>query len=82
MLECSIDVSGQLYRGPQPGLMSTQSSGKDLYSGHNTPMRSQNETDWTTTVNEVEEDPVDRIAHQQATRDYHSHLYQNWWDQA
>lgn len=44
-------------------------------------MRNQNETDWTMTVNEVEEDPVDRIAHQQATRDYHSHLYQNWWDQ-
>lgn len=45
-------------------------------------MRSQNETDWTTTFNDVEEDPVDRIVHQQAIRDYHSHLYQNWWDQA
>lgn len=64
--------------------MSTENSGTCIISNQRTPMRSQNETDWTATLDTLE-DPTQSLArsvHQQATRDYHSHLGQNWWDRA
>lgn len=84
-----IDRYGSSSSTTFTGALSTGRSGKSLVgstSHDQTPMRSQCETDWSTTVAAAaDEDPVERMTrsvHQQATRDYHSHLYQNWWDQA
>lgn len=85
-LSCSSKFSEKLNSYNSTGALLTGRSGKSLVSTHDqAPMRSQCETDWSTIVAAVEEDPVKRMTrsvHQQATRDYHSHLYQNWWDQA
>lgn len=64
----------------QPSGSLSSKSSRDLAQE---TVSSQNETTWRINTDSVEESQSDRMmrsVRQQATRDYHSHLSEGWWD--